>query len=320
MHKTLYVFTLVVLILVSLSSLLQDGGVGGSSGPRTSSLRYSRANGSTHASLGSRPSTGDSTTTSQQQMPKKSNWEVIEHYHKSGLVGTSNTSRTPTEEEAPPEEVESILESTKMWWDVCTLCRRVFRSHQFKNIHIEVLYQRYFLRMNQSSMVSLLGLLLLVVLVMLGVMYTLGFTNFLSQALTLLSFAMLYLILELLLWRSRLLNEVYLIIFSYLVLLSFFGLEILVTLSSDPPTASAGVWAALFFIYMTYTLLPLRVIEATVGGILLSVAHIVCTFALAREQDEPFLWKQVSCVYFDGVCREVLCLACWGRRDMWMNS
>ncbi|KAK8734392.1 hypothetical protein OTU49_006164, partial [Cherax quadricarinatus] len=131
--------------------------------PRSSSLRYSRANGSTHTSLGSRPSTGEPT-------PKKSNWEVIEHYNKSGLVGTSS-SRSPTDDEAPQEEAESILEDPARWWDLCSLCKRVCKSHQFKNIHVEVLYQRYFLRMNQSNMISLLGLMMVVVLVMMCLTY-----------------------------------------------------------------------------------------------------------------------------------------------------
>ncbi|XP_069187438.1 adenylate cyclase type 6 isoform X2 [Procambarus clarkii] len=251
--------------------------------PRSSSLRYSKANGSTHTSLGSRPSTGEQTA-------KKSNWEVIEHYHKSGLVGTSS-SRSPTEEEAPQEEVESILQDSGRWWDFCALCSRVCKSHQFKNIHVEVLYQRYFLRMNQSNMISLLGLMIVVVLVMLCLIYILGIAKFIFQVVTLTIFALLYLVLEVLLWRIKL-NEVYLIVFSYLILISFFGLEILVTLSSEPPTASAGVWATLFFIYMTYTLLPLRVPEATAGGILLSVTHLVCVIT-TNSQHSPFLWKQL---------------------------
>ncbi|KAK8734390.1 hypothetical protein OTU49_006162, partial [Cherax quadricarinatus] len=100
------------------------------------------------------------------------------------------------------------------------------------------------------------------------------------------------------------LNEVYLIVFSYLILISFFGLEMLVTLSSNPPTASAGVWATLFFIYMTYTLLPLRVPEAAAGGILLSLTHLVCSIT-TNTHHSPFLWKQLAanCTLF--VCANV---------------
>ena len=197
--------------------------------------------------------------------------------------------------------MESILESNTAWWDLTTLCRRVFKSHQFKNIHVEVLYQRYFLRMNQASMMIFLALLLLVVLGMLALLTSLGLAKFAIHAATLSVFAILYLALEILLWRSRLLNEVYLIIFSYLVLISFFGLELLVTLSCQPPTASSGVWATLFFVYMTYTLLPLRFLEATGGGVLLSLTHVICTLNILPG-DTPFLWQQVSVCVCVCVC------------------
>ena len=40
------------------------------------------------------------------------------------------------------------------------------RSHRFRNVQVEVLYQRYFLRMNQNNMASLLGLLICISLVL----------------------------------------------------------------------------------------------------------------------------------------------------------
>jgi hypothetical protein len=40
------------------------------------------------------------------------------------------------------------------------LLHHLCKSHRFKNPQVEMLYQRYFLRMNQSNMTHLLGLLL----------------------------------------------------------------------------------------------------------------------------------------------------------------
>lgn len=55
------------------------------------------------------------------------------------------------------------------------------------------------------------------------------------------------------------LNEVYLIVFSYIILASFFCTEVLIVLdSTEPRSASSGVWCTMFFIYMTYTLLALH--------------------------------------------------------------
>ena len=52
----------------------------------------------------------------------------------------------------------------------------LFRSHRFRNVQVEVLYQRYFLRMNQNNMASLLGLLICISLVLIVVNY-LPYTN-----------------------------------------------------------------------------------------------------------------------------------------------
>jgi hypothetical protein len=65
-------------------------------------------------------------------------------------------------------DVESILLMTSrpsgaaaaIWWHIRRLLHRLCRSHRFKNPQVEMLYQRYFLRMNQSNMTHLLGLLL----------------------------------------------------------------------------------------------------------------------------------------------------------------
>jgi hypothetical protein len=64
-------------------------------------------------------------------------------------------------------EVESILlrpsrpsGGAAVWWYTRRLLHRLCTSHRFKNPQVEMLYQRYFLRMNQSNMTHLLGLLL----------------------------------------------------------------------------------------------------------------------------------------------------------------
>lgn len=46
------------------------------------------------------------------------------------------------------------------WWHIRRLFHHLCRSHLFKNPEVEMLYQRYFLRMNQSNVTHLLGLLL----------------------------------------------------------------------------------------------------------------------------------------------------------------
>ena len=142
-----------------------------------------------------------------------------------------------------------------------------------QNVHVEVLYQRYFLRMNQNNMTSLLSLLIAIAVTMIVVNYELSSADSIMQGVTLGVFSIMYLILVILMTRSFL-NEVYLIIFSYIVLASFFGIEVLIVLDSDPRSANAGVWCTMFFIYMTYTLLALHVEECTVSGLLLGFTQV----------------------------------------------
>ena len=106
------------------------------------------------------------------------------------------------QENAAKAEQESILvDHSRDWWNICHLLGRVFRSHRFKNVHVEVLYQRYFLRMNQSNLTSLLALLITTALVFSVLNYTLGGDHGFLPCLIMGLFAILYFGLELLVTR-----------------------------------------------------------------------------------------------------------------------
>ena len=160
------------------------------------------------------------------------------------------------------DEVESILlnHSNGSWWNMLMLCKRVFRSHRFRNVQAEVLYQRYFLRMNQNNMASLLGLLIIISVTMIAINH-ISFPSSSSESCSKVDFvlnnnasnrfgvsddsdswfttsdggivqgatlgvlSLMYLLLLILMTRTSL-NEVYLIIFSYIILASFFGIEV----------------------------------------------------------------------------------------------
>ena len=74
-------------------------------------------------------------------------------------------------------------------------------------------------------MTSLLTLLIAIAVTMIVVNYILSDADSIMQGVTLGVFSIMYLILVILMTRSFL-NEVYLIIFSYIVLASFFGIEV----------------------------------------------------------------------------------------------
>ena len=198
------------------------------------------------------------------------------------------------QEELTKEEQESILnDHSEDWWNLARVLRRVFRSHRFKNIHVEVLYQRYFLRMNQSNLTSLLALLIGTSLVFFVLNCLMAFKGHhgLIQGVTLGVFLLLYLGLELLVTRSFL-NEIYLIVFSYVVLGSFVGTELVLALDPARKSTVTGSWCTIFFIYLTYTFLPLHVRESSVCGCLLGLAQLAC--ALTLNMEDPNLWRQVK--------------------------
>ena len=155
-----------------------------------------------------------------------------------------------------------------------------------------MLYQRYFLRMNQSNLASLLALLIITALVFggLNLFSALSGKQSIIQAVIMGLLALLYLALELLVTRSFL-NEVYLIVFSYVVLASLVGTELVLALDASRRSAATGAWCTVFFIYLTYTFLPLHIRESSICGSLLGLAQLVC--ALTLNMDDPNLWRQV---------------------------
>ncbi|XP_059055074.1 adenylate cyclase type 6 [Achroia grisella] len=129
--------------------------------------------------------------------PKKSNWEVIEHF------SSNRSKKSPTAVESegggpssppalplcpsgrPDADVQPLLgddpgmegggasgggddEEDTEEVTCCEHCaencpphmRALCATHRFDNLHVEMLYQRYFLRMNQTNMTYLLALLL----------------------------------------------------------------------------------------------------------------------------------------------------------------
>ncbi|XP_069690634.1 adenylate cyclase type 6 isoform X2 [Periplaneta americana] len=271
-------------------------------------------------------------------VPRKSNWEVIEHFsssstslarggkpaHSASLiaVGVSRGTSIKEEEEedasceagdggqegggaADSTDVESILlmssrpsgGAAATWWHIRRLLHRLCRSHRFKNLQVEMLYQRYFLRMNQSNMTHLLGLLLALCSVLgLFELATALFSNsglrepgLLAVGMTLTCCSAVYAGLVAVLSRPAL-NELYLLGVSYVVVATFLALEVTLATATRPRAPSTGVGASMFFIYLTYSLLPIRLQEAVGAGTVLSVAHVACILYL--HHDDP-IWRQV---------------------------
>ncbi|XP_058055600.1 adenylate cyclase type 6 [Anopheles bellator] len=166
-------------------------------------------------------SPAQSMTIHENSSPKKPKWEVIEHFKSnvrgqesisSSLIAAgvtafnlddtnSNYSGTPSirkksfqiysgaaQDELEPlnnltinNTVEGVFDTSRCWNTIKCLFNGVICSHKFKNVQVEMLYQRYFLRMNQSNAVHIVWLLLGLIFIL--ALIHLVFTFILQQSL-----------------------------------------------------------------------------------------------------------------------------------------
>ncbi|KAK9407247.1 adenylate cyclase type 6 [Crotalus adamanteus] len=182
---------------------------------------------------------------------------------------------------------------------------QVFRSKRFRSAKLERLYQRYFFQMNQSSLTVLMGVLVLACCIMLLFHCVPGTPN-VSYTAALAVAATLFLSLMVLCNRTGF-HQNCMWVVSYLVILALCGVQALGTLRVSPRSASEGVWWSIFFIYIIYTLLPVRMRVAVLAGALLSVLHLVISWY--QNSTDSFVWKQLVanaliflCTNIIGIC------------------
>ncbi|CAK1554037.1 unnamed protein product [Leptosia nina] len=307
----------------------------------------------------------------EHHTPKKSNWEVIEHF------SSSRSKKTPTSVETeggvaasspalplcpsgkPDVDIQPLLEpsgdagggpSEDEDGEEMNACeafinkcpepmRALCLSHRFENLNVEMLYQRYFLRMNQTNMMTLLGLLLgvgvgLVAVQVRSLLYAQNFitealnifTNFtntvpdksqsistvntaftktnstqepqgyfererLAHLINVVLFglaALVYTCLLACLSRPAM-NEIYLLTISYIVLATFLLTESSLCGTAILRSMNVSVGMCALFTYVTYATLPLRLHEATIGGLVLGVVNIGAQIMMTKSTDTQIL-------------------------------
>lgn len=77
----------------------------------------------------------------------------------------------------------------------------------------------------------------------------------------------------------------------YLVLVLLVAIAVVVAADNRPHDASRGLALTIFFIYLVYALMPLRIHLAIIGGVVMSVQNIA--FTLGFQHGQGYLWKQV---------------------------
>ncbi|XP_066431415.1 adenylate cyclase type 5 [Eleutherodactylus coqui] len=189
---------------------------------------------------------------------------------------------------------------------VCFDCvLQIFRSKKFQSEKLEKLYQRYFFRLNQSSLTMLMSVLILLCLVMLT--FHCFHQVYQVPYVVVLCVAMLVILVLIGVCNRNDFHQDYMWLACYSVIVIIFMVQVVCVLMVRPRSASDGIWWTLFFIYTIYTLLPVRMRAAVLSGIILSATHLA--ISLKINASDEFLVKQLVsniliflCTNLVGVC------------------
>ncbi|XP_019910557.1 adenylate cyclase type 5 isoform X1 [Esox lucius] len=187
----------------------------------------------------------------------------------------------------------------------CSSVMQIFRSKKFQSEKLEKLYQRYFFRLNQSSLTMLMAVLILVCSVMLAFECAGGGCRI--TYVVVFSLAILLILILIVLCNRNGFHQDHMWIVCYVVILVVLVVQVIGVLLVKPQSASEGIWWTVFFIHVIYTLLPVRMRAAVITGVILSTIHVAVSWK-SNEKD-AFIWKQIvsnvlifSCTNVVGVC------------------
>ena len=174
------------------------------------------------------------------------------------------------------------------------IINKIFKSKRFESDKLEGLYQRYFFRLNQKFINWITFLILLQLAVLVGLHFGKegGIKRLLwLKGLFLPLIFILYIVILVVINRSNSSHK-HLRLSSYTMLLLSFCFVIVDFLLREKTSAADGVWLCIFFIYFTYTVLPVRMRLAVFGGCGLATVHLVCAGSLSDHVDN--LTRMVS--------------------------
>uniref|UniRef100_A0A8C6LDX6 Adenylate cyclase type 5 n=1 Tax=Nothobranchius furzeri TaxID=105023 RepID=A0A8C6LDX6_NOTFU len=207
-----------------------------------------------------------------------------------------------------PEDEEEVMSEMNVSVAACCLSvMHVFKSKKFQSEKLERLYQRYFFRLNQSSLTMLMAVLVLVFTVMLGFHCSGGADGPSVAYVVVFSVAILLTLILIVVCNRNGFHQDHMWVVCYLVILVVLVIQVIGVLLVQPRSASDGIWWTVFFIHVIYTLLPVRMRAAVITGVILSAIHVAISWMLNGM--DSFLWKQVlsnilifSCTNIVGVC------------------
>lgn len=207
------------------------------------------------------------------------------------VSGTAETGDTAKDTLRDMTEVRTT--ETKV--DCCTSCYYFCWYQHLHRNDIDTLYQRYFLHLNRRSLTALLGVMAAVCATACLVDLVLSQrTAPLARAAVFGTLLLFYLALVYVSLQTFF-RQLHLLVTSYLVLLSF-AVAVLLLGVLDPAVKERAVisdlWCALFLVYVSYTLVPVRMQESIVAGVLLAGTYLGCHMTLRRDS---LHWKELTC-------------------------
>uniref|UniRef100_A0A8C9YPR3 Adenylate cyclase type 5 n=1 Tax=Sander lucioperca TaxID=283035 RepID=A0A8C9YPR3_SANLU len=219
-----------------------------------------------------------------------------------GYKNRASPKRKPrTEEEEVMPEVNFSLVAC------CISVMHIFKSKKFHSDKLERLYQRYFFRLNQSSLTMLMAVLVLVFTVMLGFHCSSGSARPSITYVVVFSVAIFLTLVLMVVCNRNGFHQDHMWIVCYVVILLVLVIQVVGVLLVQPRSASEGIWWTVFFIHVIYTLLPVRMRAAVITGVILSAIHVAVSWMLNGM--DSVLWKQLvsnvlifSCTNIVGVC------------------
>ncbi|XP_039674252.1 adenylate cyclase type 5 [Perca fluviatilis] len=242
---------------------------------------------------------GEESRDKNRASPKRPDGEVRPKSVELGLEDRRGKPRTE-EEEVMPEVNFSLVAC-------CISVMHIFKSKKFHSDKLERLYQRYFFRLNQSSLTMLMAVLVLVFTVMLGFHCSSGSARPSITYVVVFSVAIFLTLVLMVVCNRNGFHQDHMWIVCYVVILLVLVIQVVGVLLVQPRSASEGIWWTVFFIHVIYTLLPVRMRAAVITGVILSAIHVAVSWMLNGM--DSVLWKQLvsnvlifSCTNIVGVC------------------
>uniref|UniRef100_A0A8W7PV96 adenylate cyclase n=1 Tax=Anopheles coluzzii TaxID=1518534 RepID=A0A8W7PV96_ANOCL len=101
--------------------------------------------------------------------------------------------------------------------------------------------------------------------------------------------ATVYALLLMCLYKQRI-NEIYLFQVSYVIMVTLLVLDVCFSFTTSAKKFTSSGGCTVIAIYIIYTMLPIRLREAVVGGSLLSISHIALMFYMNESDDMDVLY------------------------------